>query len=138
MDNNQLAEILIERLMQHFQVNTISKLATYIDVSQPSISAWKKNGYVNAIKKKCRELGIYQDIFGDTQVNDFRNSSFDGNTTGVICGNQANINHDSNDSKNCDDLTKELVKKLCTLYKDDQMKLQTKLFELISDANSTS
>ena len=47
--NSQLAEILIERLMQHFKVNTISKLATYIDVSQPSISAWKKNGYVNAI-----------------------------------------------------------------------------------------
>lgn len=52
------AEILIEKLMNYYDVFTISELGKQIDTSQPSISQWKKNNYVKAIATKCRELGI--------------------------------------------------------------------------------
>ncbi len=59
------AEILIEKMMKHYDVFTISELANIIGVSQPSISGWKRHNYVKAIANKCRELGIYNEIFGD-------------------------------------------------------------------------
>jgi len=59
------AEYYIDKLLEYYQVSTMSELAQAIGISQPSVSAWKKNNYVSAIKKKCRELGIYTDIFGD-------------------------------------------------------------------------
>ncbi|MCG3715428.1 hypothetical protein N5915_04085 [Arcobacter lacus] len=59
------AEILIQKLMSFYNVFTISELANIIGVSQPSISGWKKNNYVKAIANKCRELGIYNEIFGN-------------------------------------------------------------------------
>lgn len=59
------AEILIKKLMVFYNVFTISELANVIGVSQPSISGWKKHNYVKAIANKCKELGIYNDIFKD-------------------------------------------------------------------------
>jgi len=64
------ADDYIEQLMDYFKVYTISELADYLKIGQPSISKWKANNMVNAIKKKCKELGIYNDIFelGDSSV----------------------------------------------------------------------
>jgi len=58
------AELLIEKLMSYYNVFTISELAKEINTSQPAISQWKKNNYIKAIASKCRELGIYSEIFG--------------------------------------------------------------------------
>ncbi|MBW6489005.1 hypothetical protein [Sulfurimonas sp.] len=58
------AEILIDRMMNRYDVFTISELAQRIDTSQPAISQWKKKNYIKAIASKCRELGIYDEIFG--------------------------------------------------------------------------
>jgi len=60
------AEYYIEKLLEYYNVYTLSDLAEKLGMSQPSISAWKKNNYVSAIKKKCRQLGIYSEIFQDT------------------------------------------------------------------------
>ena len=62
------AEILIQKMMSFYNVFTISELANIIGVSQPSISGWKRNNYVKAIANKCRELGIYNEIFNDSQI----------------------------------------------------------------------
>jgi len=133
-------EDILDSLFTYFNVSSISELSDKLGVSQPAISKWKSRNSISAIKKKCRELGIYQEIFGDSQINNLQNSSFNDNAAGVVNGNQANINNinSSSDFKNCDGLTKELVKKLCILYKDDQIKLQSKLFELIEDANKSN
>lgn len=58
-------EAILDKLFDHFQVSSISELADKLGVSQPAVSKWKTRNSVNAIKKKCRELGIYNDIFGD-------------------------------------------------------------------------
>lgn len=59
------AEGLIQKLMNYYQVFTITELADKMGVSQPSISGWKRNNYIKAIANKCRELGIYNEIFED-------------------------------------------------------------------------
>lgn len=63
------ANDLIDRLMEFYGVDTISELAGYIEVSQPTISRWIKNNSIEAIKKKCMELNIYNDIFKHFQEN---------------------------------------------------------------------
>jgi len=68
------ASIAIEKLLNYFQVSTISALADKLGISQPSISAWKKNNYISAIQKKCRELGIYGEIFENPKINRLKNS----------------------------------------------------------------
>ena len=66
--------------MTYFNVFSMHELATKLDISQPAISKWKKNNSVIAIKKKCRELGIYNEIFKDFKeeiFNDLEFSDFD-------------------------------------------------------------
>ena len=65
MGSNLNSEILINKLMTYFNVFSMHELATKLEISQPAISKWKKNNSVLAIKKRCRELGIYDEIFGD-------------------------------------------------------------------------
>ncbi|MDD2653015.1 MAG: hypothetical protein PHX44_08200 [Sulfurimonas sp.] len=69
------AEKLIDLLIKYYDVVSVSQLADKIDIGQPALSKWKKNNSVGAIKKKCRELGIYNEIFGDLQTNNFQNSN---------------------------------------------------------------
>jgi len=62
------AELYIERLFLKFKASNMRELAEKINVSQKTISNWKIRDSVSAIKKKCRELDIYNEIFGDTAV----------------------------------------------------------------------
>jgi hypothetical protein len=68
---------IIDKLFDYFNVYSIQDLALKMNVSQPTISKWKTRNSINAIKKKCRELGIYNEIFGDlnSNVNNFHNSN---------------------------------------------------------------
>ncbi|MCT7505240.1 hypothetical protein N5T62_04020 [Aliarcobacter cryaerophilus] len=63
--SNFSADRLIDLLFIHFNVTTMADLAIHIDVSQQTISKWKQRNSINAIKKKCIELGIYNEIFGN-------------------------------------------------------------------------
>lgn len=69
------ASFFIEKLLNYYNVSTISELAQILDTKQTSISSWRFRNSVNAIKKKCRELGIYNEIFGDMFVENFETSS---------------------------------------------------------------
>ena len=83
---NNEAEVLIMRLMDYYDVFTISELANKLNISQPSISAWKKNNYVKAIANKCRELKIYDKIFLQNKQIISNNSI--GQVAQVVQGNQ--------------------------------------------------
>lgn len=71
------AERILDKIMLYFSVVNYSELAKKIGVAQQNISKWKSRNSVNAIKVKCRELGIYNEIFGDlnSNINNFQNSN---------------------------------------------------------------
>ena len=131
------AEFIIERLLEFYKVSNVAELSHIINTSQKTISNWKIRNSINAIKKRCRELGIYHEIFGDlnSTINTFHNTNFSGNSSGVDNSNNKNINSNNNDL-DCDDFTKSLFKQLCNVYKDKKTELQTKLFELIQNEQS--
>ncbi|WP_201522928.1 hypothetical protein [Aliarcobacter butzleri] len=62
------AEVLIDNLLAYYDVSTYSDLALKIDTTQANISVWKTRNSINAIKKKCKELGIYNEIFGNAEI----------------------------------------------------------------------
>lgn len=80
-------EILLDRLMSYYKVSTISDLATQMKISQQTISAWKSRGSINAIKKRCRELGIFDEIFQDLNFQNVQSVS-GGQVANVVNGNQ--------------------------------------------------
>lgn len=68
------ATMFIDKMMEYYKVHTISELAELIKIGQPAISKWKNNNSINPIKKKCRELGIYKEIFNEYDMYEFNNS----------------------------------------------------------------
>ncbi|MEA2018148.1 MAG: hypothetical protein U9N59_06845 [Campylobacterota bacterium] len=70
------AKELIKKMMEYYNIHTISELSDHIGIGQPAISKWKSNNSINMIKKKCRELGIYNDIF-EGEINNFQHSRND-------------------------------------------------------------
>lgn len=66
-------EDIFDKLFDYFQISSISELAEKLEVSQPTVSKWKARNSLLPIKKKCRELGIYNEIFGDKQEIDTNN-----------------------------------------------------------------
>ena len=69
------AKELIENIMEYYQVHTLSDLSKKMGIGQPAISKWKSNNSINTIKKKCRELGIYNEIFGDINTQTIINNN---------------------------------------------------------------
>ncbi|MCT7509774.1 helix-turn-helix domain containing protein [Aliarcobacter cryaerophilus] len=62
------AEFFIEKLLKLYKVSNVAELSKEINTSQKTISNWKIRNSISAIKKKCRELGIYDEIFGDSEI----------------------------------------------------------------------
>ena len=57
------AEDLIYDLYNYYQVDNNIELAQALGTTPQTISNWKTRNSTPAIKKKCRELGIYDQIF---------------------------------------------------------------------------
>lgn len=70
------ANDLVDRLMEFYGVDTISELAQYIKVSQPTISRWIKSNSIEAIKKKSKELGLYNYLFNYFEIDLFQDSEY--------------------------------------------------------------
>jgi len=70
---NKNAKDLIDKLMEFYEVDTLAKLGEYIKVSHPTLSRWIKDNSIDFIKKKSRELGIYNYLFDDFEVDLFQN-----------------------------------------------------------------
>lgn len=128
------ANYFIEQLLDFYQVSTIVALASKMQTSQQTITSWRTRNSVSAIRKKCRELGIYHDIFNNliSSNNNFQNANLSGGATGVEIGsiNKSIDSITNNDDFGSDDLVKSLVKELCKKYKDDMDTLKTLLFQL--------
>ena len=61
-------DYVFEKLFNHFKVSTIRDLSEKINMSESTVSKWRQRESINAIKKKCRELGIYKEIFSNTHI----------------------------------------------------------------------
>jgi predicted transcriptional regulator len=125
----ETAEELIKKLMVFYNVFSMHELATQIGISQPAISKWKKTNSISAIKKKCRELGIYNEIFGDinTNINNLQNSEFN-SSIGVNNGNNTNMNSKVNN------IDENILKLVDTLY--SFAKTNNKIDELKTDLSA--
>ena len=70
-------ELIFDKLYSYFNVATITELAQKLDMSQPAVTNWLRRNSISAIKKRCRELGIYNDIFGDLNMQNIQNQIID-------------------------------------------------------------
>ena len=129
--SNLNADTLIDLLFIHFNVTTMADLAMHISVSQQTISKWKQRNSVNAIKKKCIELGIYNEIFGNL------NSNINNQTIGDNHGNLSQTGNvytskDNNDLNNIDEAVLSTFKRAYSKCVDENGDiLEDRLNELI-------
>lgn len=125
-------EFYFEKMMNFYNCSTIKELAATINTLPSTVSNWNQRQSISAIKKKCRELGIYNDIFDLSSVNNnFRNANLSGTAVGVEIGSTNKTITNTTSDCGCDDeLVKSLIKELCKKYKDDLDTLKTLLFQL--------
>lgn len=85
---------VFDRLFDYYCINSLQELALKLGVSQPAISQWKTRNAISAVKKRCRELGIYNEIFGDlTHSNRISVNNNTGQIARTVQGNQTqNLN----------------------------------------------
>ncbi len=57
--------IVIERLMDYFNVYKLNQLAEKMKIKYDSLSSWKNAATLNPLKNICRELNIYNEIFSN-------------------------------------------------------------------------
>jgi len=62
-------EDFINLLEEFYNVQGSTDLAAKMGVTQQTVSNWKTRNSVNAIKKKCKQLNIYNEIFNDINQN---------------------------------------------------------------------
>ena len=85
---------VFDRLFDYYCINSLQELALKLGVSQPAISQWKTRNAISAVKKRCRELGIYNEIFGDlTHSNSISVNTNSGPIAGTVQGNQTQSNN---------------------------------------------
>jgi len=114
-------ELIFERLFNYFEVNTIVELSSKLNTSQSTISKWKQRSSSTGLKKKCRELGIYEDIFNfNTTQNNDNNA---GNTAFNNYGNQ---NQEKNkEEKDIDKDVLKILKSAMPIITDDEIKKES-------------
>lgn len=129
-------EDILERLFLFYKVASVAELSKQINTSQKTISNWKIRNSISALKKRCRELGIYNEIFGDS-FNTFTQTGANStqiknqtNSGGSIL-NSSSLNKDTNIDSELLPLFEALSSVAIALDKKAQLKI--KLKKLISD-----
>jgi hypothetical protein len=95
----------------------MTELSEKIGVSRVTISHWKQRNSINPVKKKCVELGIYDNIFNSDKQMKFRDTH--GNTAynnnGIQVQKEKDVSINNKDFKICDDESlRSLLKDACT------------------------
>ena len=124
---------IIDKLFDYFNVYSIQDLALKMNVSQPTVSKWKTRNSINAIKKKCRELGIYNEIFSDlnSSVNNQTIRDNHGNLSQI--GNVHTQNEKNDNNLNIDEAVFAMFKRAYSKCLDDNKELiEDKIDELIA------
>ncbi len=137
------ANSIFEKLFNYFKVSTIRDLSEKINMSESTVSKWRQRESINAIKKKCRELGIYNEIFGDSfttfsqtgaNSQQIQNQNNSGDGSGAF--------NNSNDSKAQIDNSLKIDNDFIPLFEalstvaialDKKVQLKEQLTKLISD-----
>ncbi len=114
---------IFERLFNYFQASTIRELSEKINMSESTVSKWRQRESVNAIRKKCRELGIYNDIFGDLNMQNIQNQIID-TQNGINSFNNFAVNKQNIDTKNIlqDEEVIKVIKSITPIIEDDKIK----------------
>ena len=88
------SEAIIFKLLSYFQLDNNQELALKLGTTPQTISNWKTRNSISPLKKKCRELGIYNEIFGDlTHSNRISVNNNTGQLASTVQGNQTrNLN----------------------------------------------
>ena len=58
-------ECYFEKILNHYNANTLKDLSEVTNIPISTMSSIKQRNSITALKKKCRELGIYNEIFED-------------------------------------------------------------------------
>lgn len=120
-------DLVFEKLLDFYKVSSAIELAQKMQVSQQAISGWRSRNSISAIKKRCRELGIYNEIFGISSI-----SIVQGRGGRAAAGDYNEDAKTSESHSQIDELTISLIKKLIDKIGEDE--LQFKLMELIKNA----
>ena len=129
LDKINDVEILIQKMMNFYTVFTMKELSEKIGISQQAISKWKNNNSIVAIKKKCRELGIYNEIFGDLNSNTTINQ---GNNSRAAGKNYIESGHSNEKEINFDNITIGLIKKAIEKFGSEE-KFQIQFMNFLID-----
>jgi len=86
VENKYTVEEILEKMFAYYNVSSVSELSKVIGTSQKTISNWKIRNSISAVKKKCRELGIFQDIFNSSGISIVHTNH--GNNAGTVLGGQ--------------------------------------------------
>lgn len=123
---------ILEKMLLFYDLDNMSQLADKIGVSQPTISKWKARNSILPIKKICKELGIYEEIFGDlvSSTNSFQNST---NVVAQDFSNNNNAQHTQNIGNKVN-VDENILKLIDTLY--SFAKTNNKIDELKTDLSS--
>jgi len=63
------ASYYLDKILDYYKVYEYQDLIEKLGVSQQTISNWKTRNSINSIVKKCKQLGIYEDIFNFNDKN---------------------------------------------------------------------
>lgn len=125
------AIFLIEKLLNYYNLTSLQELAEKLNIKQSSLSSWKSRNSINAIRNKCRELGIYNDIFGDFNSNINNQTIGDNHGTLSQTGN-VYTSKDNNDLNNIDEAALSTFKRAYSKCVDENGNIiEDKLDELI-------
>ena len=61
-----------DKLLNFYNVNTLKDLSEVTNIPISTMSSIKQRNSITALKKKCRELGIYNEIFKNTNKEDLK------------------------------------------------------------------
>lgn len=118
---------IFEKLFNYFQTSTIRELSEKINMSESTVSKWRQRESINAIKKKCRELGIYNEIFGDL------NSSINNQTIRDNHGNNTQTGNVYSSKDNDNDNSINIDKAALVMFKRAYNKCLDENGEIIED-----
>jgi hypothetical protein len=122
-------ELIFDKLYSYFNVATITELAQKLDMSQPAVTNWLRRNSISAIKKRCRELGIYNEIFGDLNSNTTINQ---GNNSRAAGKNYIESGHSNEKEINFDNITIGLIKKAIEKFGSEE-KFQIQFMNFLID-----
>lgn len=98
-----------DKLLNFYDAASLQSLSKQTGIPISTISSIKQRESITALKKKCRELGIYNEIFGDLNNNGINVNTNSGQAAGTVQGNMEQSNNSNKLNNNIDEATMGLI-----------------------------